>query len=260
MKAVFITIFTPASLADPYWREKFLTSIATAEENLRPEKYGSYEPIKTPFVTSSIQAILEDPSLSFFWQRTRPRLEGHANYRAYPHETHSQISIVLEGAEIPQEAIQKLANSLVTAIGCDFGFIHTLSSIEIERWKSTGTVQLHDKKRNLYALVVVPRDLYSYIPDLYWTTFFGKPYIDLFGSEQLRRIPSGILQQITPETVAIQLSENLGDMSDNFEKIDSIRERIKEHLNSNAFFHSSREASHKYNVAAFRRAQAGEAV
>lgn len=75
-----------------------------------------------------------------------------------------------------------------------------------------------------------PKNLRVRHPELHWTNFFGKPYIELFGRETLLSAPCYRAYEISDDLIALQMSE------DPFEPIpSSTRAAVKKHLGEDAF-------------------------
>ena len=75
-----------------------------------------------------------------------------------------------------------------------------------------------------------PIDLQVRHPELHWMNFFGKPYIELFGSEKLLTAPCYRVEAVANDVIALQLSECP------FSPIPSdTRLAVKNHLNPDAF-------------------------
>lgn len=75
-----------------------------------------------------------------------------------------------------------------------------------------------------------PKNLQVRHPEINWTVFFGKPYIDLFGREKLLSTPCHSVHTIGENMIALQLTDSL------FEPIPpSVRSTVKKHLGEDAF-------------------------
>ena len=68
------------------------------------------------------------------------------------------------------------------AVKADFACIHSLNSAEIERGRSNNTVTALDKKATQFNFFLASKDLKRRIPDLFWATVFGGPYVEVFGN------------------------------------------------------------------------------
>lgn len=80
------------------------------------------------------------------------------------------------------------------------------------------------------------RVLQHWLPDLYWITVFGKPYVNLFGLDKLLSAPCYQVEQIGEDAVIMQMTANPQDMLENYSEIRRVKQAVKEHLNPRAFF------------------------
>lgn len=75
-----------------------------------------------------------------------------------------------------------------------------------------------------------PLDFQVRHPELAWINYFGRPYIDLFGREQLLSAPCFRTFEIGKDIIALQMTEDL------FQPIPSdVRYAVKKHLGEDAF-------------------------
>lgn len=80
------------------------------------------------------------------------------------------------------------------------------------------------------------------IPDLYWISFFGLPYVEMFGREMLVSAPVSRSLQIGNGEVALKLVDTLDDNQLSYEQFQDARNRCKEHLGVDAFCSSGRSS------------------
>lgn len=79
-------------------------------------------------------------------------------------------------------------------------------------------------------------------PELAWINYFGRPYIDLFGREQLLSAPCFRTFEIGKDIIALQMTEDL------FQPIPSdVRSAVKKHLGEDAFVEEGK-TSHFYKT------------
>jgi cytochrome P450 len=71
---------------------------------------------------------------------------------------------------------------------------------------------------------------------------FGPPYVKLFGRERLLSAPVANVRELAPDTIRLQLTEDVAAVSDDPEAFEEARERVQRHLGKEAFFDSSRQA------------------
>jgi hypothetical protein len=88
--------------------------------------------------------------------------------------------------------------------------------------------------------MLVTHVLRHWLPDIFWATVFGPPYVRLFGKERLLAAPASVVEELGPETIYLQVSERVTDVLDDPDNIRSRRELIKTHLGIDAFFVSGR--------------------
>lgn len=73
-------------------------------------------------------------------------------------------------------------------------------------------------------------DLNLRLPDPGWKIFFGKPYVDLFGVEQLRTVPCHRVEQLPSGHFEVTLTENP------LEPIPlEVKQAVRQHLGVDAF-------------------------
>lgn len=133
----------------------------------------------------------------------------------------------------------------------DFGAVTTLSEPEIDVARQSNTASQFDWKHNDFILTIASRQLKMYIPDLYWQTYFGRPYIDMFGRERLLSAPVFKSEELSDGLIRLQLTESLDDMHTNHDLIMKVREKVKQHLKKDAFFNPKKGEKHKYVVPRF---------
>jgi hypothetical protein len=94
--------------------------------------------------------------------------------------------------------------------------------------------------------------LKSGIPDLYWLTTLGPPYVELFGRDRIESSPVHRIQRLNYGGVGLELVPTLEDEAGDWERFLGVRLKVKEHLNSNAFFDSRSSRKHIHNAPVFR--------
>ena len=109
----------------------------------------------------------------------------------------------------------------------------------------------HQASPFLRNLFVVTHRLKKYLPDIYWMTVFGAPYVRLFSQELLLSAPAYQVQELENGSIAIQLTENLEDAANDEAAFEEIRDRVKNHLNSDAFYDVKKGINYQYRVPEF---------
>jgi hypothetical protein len=97
-------------------------------------------------------------------------------------------------------------------------------------------------------LLLGPRDLTSYLPNLYWAQIFGPPWVELFGADTLASTPAFRVEEVAPGHWLVQLTEHLADVVDEHVAFEAVRSRAKSHLGADAFFSAERGPSGPYRA------------
>jgi len=72
-----------------------------------------------------------------------------------------------------------------------------------------GTVSALNKKSTRFNFFIASKDIQQCIPDVYWLTVFGPPYVRLFGRDKLLAAPVYKAAALTDGIVILQLMGNL---------------------------------------------------
>lgn len=241
-------ILTPRRLMTRQDGQEVLDLLCNVSPNLVPEKWGRCEPIRTPFDPSDYSGVLEKWGKVFLWKRKRPRTEGRVGSAwSIRHKT-GNISVTMDAAKAEVNALSAFVKESSSRFTAHFAYIHLLTEGDVRMGRLNHTVGLLDPGRQIYSLYITGYELARYLPDMYWVTVFGKPYVELFGLERLLASPAPILREIGGGCVLIQLSESIYDLETDFDAVDSVRQAVKKHLNCNAFFDPNLPEDHVYNV------------
>jgi len=108
--------------------------------------------------------------------------------------------------------------------------------------ESSGTVGYLNVKRTNWTFSVATPSLRKGIPDLYWATVLGKPYVDLFGHERVISSPVFTTTSLRYGGVMLQLTESFNDGE---QALRPRREEIKRYLNPLAFRGSGVATAHQ---------------
>jgi hypothetical protein len=194
---------------------------------LTPEYFDVVEPIREPFDCKKIGAVIEtvwqwqNGPDTFMWRRRRPKSWGGIYMSKAPEPVHGSVDLK-SAAGVPRtnEELVRFLKTMAADLGADFGLIDATPV------KADGTEG---------CLAVTTWDLRKGLPDLYWGTVFGRPYVELFGRERLSGVPAAVKVELAPALFYIQLTERLNDVIERPEVVDKARQAAKEHLGLDAF-------------------------
>jgi hypothetical protein len=253
MKQIYhLNILTPHSLTREAAAQSVLETICRMYPLLTPERYGSYEPLRSMFDPDHIEAAFKDWDYSLHWKRRIPKLEGGIFAAWGAKSEHGWITITVHHPEkVDLFLLANLFQKLCIQLQADFGFIHMLTPKELPQYVNTQVAFCLDPGRQIYSTSVTSYDLMEYIPNLFWATVFGPAYVKHFGFDRLISSEAHVVKALAEDSVYIQLSDSPQDLANDFERVDAVRDRVKKHLNNNSFYVPWNLASHKYKVPEF---------
>lgn len=251
MKDVCIEVLTPHSLADRESGVAFLDTVARTCPKLTPQRFGGHEPLRDRFDARCPGPFLDLVSATWgvMWSGSRPPSSGRWQRASAEAAHHGSISLCTSESAACVARIPELFLLVSEALGPDFALLHIVNSLDEEAAPHPDWARALTNVR--LGLGVNSSQLRRSIPNLYWATVFGPPYVELFGRELLLSAPAPVVKELDYGGIYIQLSDNILDFRDRFEEVDAVRRRVKEHLNHNAFYDRSLGPDHVYNVPVF---------
>lgn len=247
----YLNILTASPLTASSYGRKLLEIWNVELPSLVPEKFGNYEPLRKDYVSDDLEAVLEFWDWPFLVKKRLPRMGGGVYMGGGKIPTHGWIHIIADYREGLQVELRNFLRAVASAFVVDFAFLHLHTRSEFSGNKfSSGVFTFSSNYEE--SLSVTTHELRKNIPDLYWLTYLGRPYSELFGRDKLLSTPNcAIVEELPEEVFSIQLSEEISDLQSNFEAIDSCRRLVKKHLDSNAFYDPKLGPSHRYSTPRF---------
>jgi hypothetical protein len=252
MSDVFFEILSPMPLNRHQDARKLFQLWAENAINFLPDRWGLYEPLRHHFSMSSLEEAIRTWELYFLVKRTAsPKLEGRIAMQYGPHRQHSVWSISLGVKDFDQPAFCKLLQRSAAAFSADFGLIHTITKSEISRGRAHGSISFLDTAKTEKHLYVAMPMLKKCVPDIYWTTVFGRPYVELFSRERLLSCPAHRIKELDNGAIVIQLTPELKDIAAEEAAFERVRQDTRNHLNNDAFFDLAKGLDYQYRVPEF---------
>jgi hypothetical protein len=169
-----------------------------------------------------------------------------------PYPDHSNWAISLENAkDFDQPAFCKLLECSAAAFSADFGFIHRITETEVSRGMANGSIGTVDTRTGEKLLFVATPLLSKCVPDIYWTTVFGRPYVELFSRDRLLSCPAYRVKELDNGSIVIQLTPELKDIAAEEAAFERARQDARNHLNNDAIFDPQKGLDYKYRVPTF---------
>lgn len=154
---------------------------------------------------------------------------------------HAAWKFVIPFADAHVHALVEFVRAAAKELEVDFGCLTLLTQREIAAGRCNGTVMPLDRKATRFNFGVTSQDLQKCIPDVYWLTVFGRPYVEMFGKSKLLHAPACDVEAVSDGLVLLQLTPQLEDTR----KEDSVvaKAKLKSFLGEAAFFQSERQAA-----------------
>jgi hypothetical protein len=249
---VCLTLFVPRSLEAIEDGLALLALLRERSPALMPEKYGNYEPLREVARGRSDREVLECWRYPFLWMRRKPRVDGSVwmtkglSVRAQ----HSSIKVHCRTFALEEELCDFLRAAAVV-FNADLGFVHALTDEDVKLGLMADVIGSPTRSGNWYLRVSSHR-LKRYLPDMYWGVVFGPPYVQMFGRERLLGSPASVVDELDSGHVYLQASRSLADLVEGTSEVRAVRDRVKRHLGSEAFFSPDLGAEGEYRVPEFR--------
>jgi hypothetical protein len=244
MRDLVVELFVPHVDKTKSEGKRILQMICELLPEMMPEFYNTYEPVNKKFDATQINAALKEWHFSFLRKRKKPSVTGalFLGTAQVGRNEHTHLIIRSKPEIIDTRRLGRFVLETSKAFQVDMGLVHVLTKPEVEAKRLFG-LSSHILKESL--------------PDLYWTTVFGPPYVKLFGKERLLSTPAAVVQQLADDLVYIQLTNDLMDTRKDPEGVEASRQVAKRHLDSNAFLDTQRSPNYAYHKPEFHIKEIG---
>ncbi len=239
MQDLIIEFFLPHVDKSKSEGKRILQMVCDLLPELMPEFYNTYEPINKKFDSAHLKTALEDWQFSFLWKRKKPSVYGVMFLGdAQPERpTHTHLLIRAKPEIVDAQRLTRFVQEFSKTFHVDVGLVHVLTKPEVERKAHFG----------LSTFV-----LKESLPNLYWATVFGAPYVKLFGKERLLSTPAAVVKELADDLIYLQLTDDLMDNRTQPERVEAARQAVKKHLDSNVFLDPQRSPNYVYRKPEFQ--------
>jgi hypothetical protein len=253
MSDVFFQIVSPLPLNRHQDARKLFQLWADNAPRFLPNRWGLSEPLRHPFSLATLDDAIRTWELAYYVKRTAtPRLESGIQMQYGPHRQHSNWSITLKNIkDFEQRSFCRLLKCAAVAFSADLGFIHKITDTEIPKGRQNASICYLDAAHTEKHLYVVTHDLVKFLPDIYWMTVFGRPYVQLFSRERLLSCPAHHVKELDNGSIVVQLTPELRNITDEEAAFERVRQEARNHLNNDAFFDLAKGSEYHYRVPEF---------
>jgi hypothetical protein len=235
---VCVNILSPLTLEAPSDFIHTVQTFCASVPQLMPGKWGWSEPLDRNFDVEDIDALIPENGIcqTIYWQRKdRPKAEGSLAVRwrsqsPKVRDTHSNISFTVQMGQVDQSALVNYLKAASLRSKADLALLDTLTEPYRNFAIESGSAPYGER------FMVVTHLLRHWLPDVFWATVFGPPYVQLLGKERLLGAPAYVVEEIGPDMIYVQLTESLAGALEDSAGLQSQRKLFKEHFLSNAFF------------------------
>lgn len=245
---VFLSMATRRSLVSRQEGQTFFKCLSDLAPELLPERYGNWEPLRKQFNRADTEAALAAWQYPLLWTTRKPRVRGSVWHGISPPPSQGDVVISVDEGAIPLGSLVNLVCSMAQDFLADFALIHLLTSPEKQRGSEQDAVFFTDRAGTKGGSLSVPPIMLrtKYVPDLYWFTIFGPPYVKLFGRDRLLSAPAKLVQELPYGGILLQLTSSISDLTDRPEEFEAARSAVMAHLDHDVFFDPAKGPDYPY--------------
>ena len=209
----------------------------------------------------------------FMTERDAPKVSMMADFAQpntrFKYSSLSFLDFQLAGAG-ELSALKAFVHELSEAYLADYAMAHILTRTELEGWvehvaqrptswpappaeqmaaRMRARIEREGYTKVLWgctALKINTVQLRTCLPDLYWLNVFGPSYASIFGKQRVLEVPSKSAESLSYGGVSVNLTKDLPDTVEAWEKFKEVRAQCRTYLDSNVFCRSTAEKDHKY--------------
>ncbi|MBB4372406.1 hypothetical protein GGD63_005214 [Bradyrhizobium sp. cir1] len=251
MTQLFFEILSPLPLTRRLDARKLFAVWRDAAPDTLPDRIGNHEPLRLDFSIADLETAFSIWEHHVLLKRVaKPKLTSSIFMQYGPHRKHSTWSIsVSDRKHIDMRSMENLISASSVEFSADFGFIHSPNDFDIDVGLATESVAFLDTKRLRKSLFLTTHTIRKCLPDIYWITVFGKPYVDLFSRDRLLSAPAFQVQELGNGSILMKLFEDIGSCEDF--AYENRKKEVKRHISENAFFDLSKGTNYVYSTPKF---------
>ncbi len=240
---IYLEVLTPLPLTSRDEGDVVLRLWESHLPSSMPERVGNWEPVDQPCDFANRDAILRLWRWPFFVvRRSPPRMEAQVFMRKGVVPQHATWILDFDrDNKLTPELIQFLREA-ARLLEADFACLTMLTEAEIEAGRKSGIVSAIDRKATRFSFYIAPQDIEKCLPDVYWLTVFGAPYVRMFGRDKLLRAPAHRVEAIGENSICLQLTPSLEDLRSDPSAFAESKRRLKGFLDETAFYDPGRSS------------------
>lgn len=250
-----ISIESSLGYETPEARRELLTKFLIEFPQFVPTRSGETEPLRWVYDERNADTFAAKWKTSLIWRGAKPRSLGMVYTARYPYTPgnfkHTSFFFDAKLKSSGEQEFVRLANYLSSEMEIDFGLVHHLNAPDLARSSAGTLLFLLDPEKNRWSLTLTSHQLRFGLPDVFWKTYFGPPYVEMIGEDLLMSAPAFEVSRPGQGIIAIQLTSSLDDCIHQPQAVEDARNRLIDHL-GNEFFNPTCDKSHPARVPNFR--------
>lgn len=254
MSDAFLRILSPLPLSRQQDGARLLRLWADNAPQFLPDRWGNYEPVRRHFSLELLDDVLRKWTIAVQFKRVAaPKLDSVVTFGGAGYDEHAEWCLSLKRLQdFDQRSFTNLLEASAIVFSADLGIVHRITEAEVAKGMASRTISdLDIVTRTQKHLFLCTRHLRSYLPDIYWTTVFGKAYVDLFSRQKLLSCPAHRVKELENGSIVVQLTPTLQDTATDEAGFERTRQEARRHLGEDAFFDLAKGPEHKYRVPEF---------
>lgn len=198
-----------------------------------PSLFGVTEPLREKLNFDCLNELRRFWHFSVYFKRSKfPRL--HASIAIEDQlevsKNHSTLSAFVERTAELDTLLGNFITASAVGLDCHFGYVHRVNESEAKFGLETNSTSRYVPDGEFRTLTIFSPQLKRGIPNLFWITILGKPYVELIGREKIDSCPVKNVQWLTEHIVLLQLTDSVDDSFEKEAEFEYIRLKAKEHL------------------------------
>jgi len=236
IETIYVDIQTPLLLSTRQEHERILKLWEDYLPECLPDKYGNSEPVDLTFDLTKRDEILNHFRWPLLAVKAKPRVRASVWMRSPKKLLHSSWKLSFTLGEVNVDRLNQFLRASAKELAADFCCLTLFTDAEIDFGRRNRTAWNLDKKATKFQFDIYSQFLQQCLPDVYWTTIFGAPYVKMFGKQKLLSAPAYRVEALNDSLVSIQLTESLENVKANPIAFAETKMQLKSFLGEDAFF------------------------
>ncbi len=176
--------------------------------------------------------------MALFWKRSKPPLEGSLFSAWRPNFLHSCVTASARDAVKDQGWLTTYLDHTARRLDSDYAVLHVLGKFDILRGGHQGSGVLTAGSLKPWDISLFPttHQLFIGLPDVYWSTVLGRPYVALIGRERLLSCPDADVAEYPYGGIRVTSRLPIHAARTQPDEFEAWRERVREHIGREFFF------------------------